>query len=72
MMVLKGLLDFSFVLMSTQDKKIKEDIHLGEIGSKIVQKVLRKRHASCSLILQKLALYIAGHQISNKSQFTGI
>ncbi|XP_071633870.1 Fanconi anemia group I protein isoform X1 [Temnothorax longispinosus] len=53
-LVLKGLVDLAFVLMAAENK-MKTGAHpLWQIGTKILQKIMRKHHETVATIFQKL------------------
>ncbi|XP_043276970.1 Fanconi anemia group I protein [Venturia canescens] len=54
-LVLQGLVELAFVLMDT-DSRMKDDEHqLSELGIRIIQKLIRKRHEIGATVLRKLA-----------------
>ncbi|XP_011143561.1 Fanconi anemia group I protein [Harpegnathos saltator] len=53
-LILKGLVDFTFVLMATEHKS-KTDTHpLTQIGIKILQRIMRKHHETVATVFQML------------------
>ncbi|XP_018402667.1 PREDICTED: Fanconi anemia group I protein [Cyphomyrmex costatus] len=68
-LVLKGLVDLAFVLMAVENKT-KTDIHpLWRIGTKILQKIMRKHHETVATIFQMLIDKIIASR-SSISQYT--
>ncbi|XP_015108485.1 Fanconi anemia group I protein [Diachasma alloeum] len=53
-LVLKGLLDLAFVLMDTGKAKDGEENLLHDVGVKILQKLMKKRHEIVPIVLQNL------------------
>lgn len=69
-LVLKGFVEFAFVLMNCDRRAKDEDNQLYEIGIRILQKLIRKRHEIGATVLQKLTDRIVGGG-STISQYTG-
>ncbi|EGI62534.1 Fanconi anemia group I protein-like protein [Acromyrmex echinatior] len=68
-LVLKGLVDLAFVLM-TVENKTKTNVHpLWQIGIKILQKIMRKHHETVATIFQMLIDKIVASR-SSISQYT--
>ncbi|KYQ49928.1 Fanconi anemia group I protein [Trachymyrmex zeteki] len=68
-LVLKGLVDLAFVLMAVENKT-KTDVHpLWQIGTKILQKIMRKHHETVATIFQMLIDKIIASR-SSISQYT--
>ncbi|XP_018371290.1 PREDICTED: Fanconi anemia group I protein [Trachymyrmex cornetzi] len=68
-LVLKGLVDLAFVLMAVENKT-KTNVHpLWQIGTKILQKIMRKHHETVATIFQMLIDKIVASR-SSISQYT--
>lgn len=69
-MVLKGLVDLAFVLMATEYRSKTGEHSLWQIGTKILQKMMRKHHEIVTTVLQILIdkIIASGLYIS---QYTG-
>jgi len=67
---LKGLVDLAFVLMAVENKT-KTNVHpLWQIGTKMLQKIMRKHHETVATIFQMLIDKIVASK-SSISQYTG-
>jgi len=67
---LKGLVDLAFVLLAVENKT-KMNVHpLWQIGTKMLQKIMRKHHETVATIFQMLIDKIVASK-SSISQYTG-
>lgn len=69
-LVLKGLVDLAFVLMTVENKTKTGPHPLWQIGTKILQKIMRKHHETVATIFQMLIDKITAGG-SCISQYTG-
>ncbi|XP_076294996.1 Fanconi anemia complementation group I [Lasioglossum baleicum] len=53
-MVLKGLIDLAFVLMSTSQKFKHNTVVLWNTGAEIIREIIKKRHETVATVLQEL------------------
>lgn len=69
-LVLKGLVDLAFVLMAVENKTKTGAHPLWQIGTKILQKIMRRHHETFATIFQMLIdkIIASGSYIS---QYTG-
>lgn len=69
-LVLQGLVDFAFVLMDSDNRLKTDDHHLSDLGIRIVQKLIRKRHEIGATVLRTLTDKIVSGG-SAIAQYTG-
>ncbi|XP_029669102.1 Fanconi anemia group I protein isoform X2 [Formica exsecta] len=53
-LVLKGLVDLAFVLMTVENKSKTGAHHLWQVGIKVLQKIMRKHHETVATVFQML------------------